>query len=64
MQTAELSRKYWDTTAALFTVAPLNSLSVTIMANILQAKREKKKSIEPEKCCAQTKLSIDDYTCA
>lgn len=28
------------------------------------SKKRKKKSIEPEKCCAQTKLSIDDYTCA
>lgn len=26
-------------------------------------KKKKKKGIDPAKCCAQTKLSIDDYTC-
>lgn len=64
MQIPELSRKHSDTSAALFTVAPLNSLSVPVVADKFAGKHFAKKGIDPERHCAQTKLSINEYTCA
>lgn len=65
MQLPELSRNRSDTSAALFTVASLNSLSVPVVADEFAGKRfAKKKGIDPERHCAQTKLSINEYTCA
>jgi len=49
VQTPELSRKYSDTTAALFTVAPLNSLSVTIVADKFAGKHFAGKKKEKRK---------------